>query len=167
MVRPTSPSPNLLNDLLPRYNLSTNTYRLSNRVCELLSSRINDLTMNLVRVTSIILINQISSVCKAPDDPIQTLNTSITSCISTITSLYVLPLSHVSMVARVSLCFSASSDNLYRSFPRSVATTFRQDLKAFLAALTAVSTSSADPAYTLTISDSFLVTLKSIAVLDL
>jgi hypothetical protein len=58
------------------------------------------------------------------------------------------PLSHVSIVASVSLCLSMRLASLYIKSPLSVPGKSRQDgsLKAFRAALTALSTSSSDAA---------------------
>ena len=71
-------------------------------------------------------------------------------------SLYDFPLSHVSIVARVSLCCFTSSESLSSSSPLSVPPTLRHDLKALRATFTAISTSSAVAANTLVISDSSL-----------
>lgn len=68
------------------------------------------------------------------------------------------PLSHVSMVARTSLCWSMSAASLNNRSPRSVPDISRHEgsLKAVRAAITALSTSSAEAAYTEVISLSSL-----------
>src|ERR1700744_6389834 len=73
-------------------------------------------------------------------------------------TLYGFPLSQVSSVASVSLCSSKASANLYINAPRSVAARSRHEgsLKAARAALTALSTSSAEAASTDVISFSSL-----------
>lgn len=70
-----------------------------------------------------------------------------------------LPLSHVSMVAKVSLCCSTSAASLYINSPLSeLAMSLHSPLKALRAAATALSTSSGSAASTEQISDSSLQT---------
>lgn len=142
-----------------RNNLTTNADRLTDRVGKLVRRGVNDLAMNLVRITSIILqsTGNFTQVL-VESDRIRLAWASFSMARLFQDGREMLPLSQVSIVASTSLFFSIRATSLNISSARSTLGRSRHAgfLNALRAALTAMSTSSGSAAYTDAISLSSL-----------